>query len=194
MRQGVSSDRSGVLVHLAAGVGNVVLATPLLVALDELGFAVDVLIDADYPQTADLLRGWSVVRSVYGARERGLLRGGAHAVVVPSVPPFYWAYFAQAYAGAARLAKRPPDALFYEDEQEYYLSFARSLGYPPGRRPFYRLPVGPPRECDVTARTLVIAPGCKTGEMSAKRWPHFAELAGEFADVAVVGQREDLAR
>lgn len=194
IKQGVSNGRAEVLVHLAAGVGNVVLATPLLVALDELGLAVDVLIDADYPQTADLLRGWSVVRAVYGARERGLLRGGTHALVVPAVPPFYWPYFAGAYEGASRLAARPPDALFYEDEQEYYLSFARALGYPPERRPFYRLPVGPARDGSVTTRTLVIAPGCKTGEMSAKRWPHFAELAGEFADVAVVGQREDLAR
>ena len=54
-----------VLVHLGAGVGNVVLATPLLMALNELGFTIDVLLAADYPQTADLLRPWSVVREVF---------------------------------------------------------------------------------------------------------------------------------
>jgi ADP-heptose:LPS heptosyltransferase len=187
--------KESVLVHLASGVGNVVLATPLLVALDELGFAVDVLLDADYPQTADLLRGWSVVRAVYGARERReLLRGGAHRFLVPAVPPFYWPYLGVHYEGVARAVARPPDALFYEDEQEYYLAFARELGCEEGRRPCYRLPVGPSRAGGVTTRTLAIAPGCKTGEMSAKRWPHFPRLAEEFADVVVVGQRDDLAR
>ncbi|HEU0054671.1 MAG TPA: glycosyltransferase family 9 protein, partial [Longimicrobium sp.] len=44
----------------------------------------------------------------------------------------------------------------------------------------------------VTRSTLVLAPGCKTGEMTAKRWPHFAALAGRFADVAVVGTEDDL--
>jgi ADP-heptose:LPS heptosyltransferase len=39
---------------------------------------------------------------------------------------------------------------------------------------------------------LVLAPGCKGGEMAAKRWPHFAALAGHFADVAVVGTEDDL--
>ena len=52
------------LVHLASGIGNIVLATPMLVALDELGFEIDVCLDADYAQTVDLLRPWSVVRSV----------------------------------------------------------------------------------------------------------------------------------
>jgi ADP-heptose:LPS heptosyltransferase len=195
MEQGVSDNRAEVLVHLASGVGNIVLATPLLVALAETGFAVDVLMDADYPETADLLRGWSVVRAVYGAGHKGLLRGGSHRFVVPAVPPFYWPRFAHVYEGVAGLVARPPDSLFYEDEQEYYLGFARALGYPANLRPFYRLPVCPaPEEGGVTARTLVIAPGCKTGEMSAKRWPHFPRLAEEFADVAVVGRREDLAR
>ena len=52
------------LVHLASGIGNIVLATPLLVALAELGFTIDVDLDADYPQTADLLEPWSIIRRV----------------------------------------------------------------------------------------------------------------------------------
>ena len=49
-----------ILVHLASGIGNIVLATPLLVALAQMEFSIDVLIQADYPQTADLLRNWRV--------------------------------------------------------------------------------------------------------------------------------------
>jgi ADP-heptose:LPS heptosyltransferase len=42
--------------------------------------------------------------------------------------------------------------------------------------------------------TLVIAPGSKTGEMAAKRWPYFPELADEFDNVTVVGTVDDLRR
>ena len=53
-----------VLVHLASGVGNIVMATPLLISLDEMGFAVDVRLDADYLETVELLSDWSVVRQI----------------------------------------------------------------------------------------------------------------------------------
>ena len=46
----------------------------------------------------------------------------------------------------------------------------------------------------VGASTVVLAPGCKTGEMTAKRWPYFPELAERFDDVAVVGTGDDLRR
>ena len=178
-----------VLVHLASGVGNIVLATPLLIALNEMGFEVDVRLDADYPPTTELLESWCVVRAVSAAAPRPA-RDYGH--VAPAVPPFYWHRFAREYTGLRNRVARPPDALFYADEQAFYLGFAHALGYPRDRRPFYRLPIAPGERFGVSARTLVIAPGCKTGEMAAKRWPHFPELAERFADVAVVGTRDDL--
>ena len=183
------------LVHLASGVGNIVLATPLLVALDELGFTVDVCLDADYPQTADLLRPWSVVREVFTSREPDLRWLAQYDVVVPAIPPFYWRRFAAVYGVRSRSIARPPDRLFSEDEQAYYLEFARSLGYSRDARPAYRLPIGPREEEDrVDLGSVVIAPGCKTGQMAAKRWPYFPDLAARFADVAIVGTADDLRR
>lgn len=192
-----AAGRRGVLVHLAAGVGNVVLATPLLVALDRAGFAVDVLLDADYPPTAELLGGWSVVREVYGCgarRAAHLLGRGDYAHVVPAVPPFYWPRFWRLYPRAPRVTRRPPDALFYEDEQAYYLAFADALGARADPRPVYRLPVAASAEFGAGRGTLALAPGCKGGEMAGKRWPYFAELAARFADVVVVGTGDDLRR
>lgn len=182
-----------VLVHLASGIGNIVLSTPLLAALDQMDFVIDVLIEADYPQTADLLRHWSVVREVYGGLSRKSLRQG-YNFLIPAIPPFYWRNFVGFYRGIARQVSRPPDELFYQDEQEYYLSFARALGFPETSRPFYRLPISSSARYGVTSRTLVILPGSKTGEMTAKRWPHFSELAEAFEDVAVVGTLDDLHR
>jgi ADP-heptose:LPS heptosyltransferase len=180
--------KTPVLVHLGSGIGNIVLATPLLVALHRLGATVDVCLSADYPETADLLREWVLVRTVVQCPD--LTR---YEAVIPAVPPFYWRAFASMYHGRPRIVARPPDALFYTDEQEYYLSFARALGFA-GTRPCYTLPVGPSDRYGVRASTVVLAPGCKTGKMAAKRWARFPELAAQLDDVAVVGTREDLIR
>jgi ADP-heptose:LPS heptosyltransferase len=180
-----------ILVHVGAGIGNVVLATPLFLALDEMGFTVDVWLTSDYAQTADLLKFWSVIRSVLTAPSLDL-RSKVFAHVIPAIPPFYWSRYAANYPAAHSLVARPTDSLFYQDEQEYYLSFARRLGYPTDRRPTICLPVAASELKKNGPDTLVIAPGCKTGEMAAKRWPHYSALADQFDEVAVVGTADDL--
>ena len=175
-----------ILVHLASGVGNIVMATPLLVALDEMGLTIDARLDADYPETAALLSGWSVVRAI--VRDVDV---ADYDTVIPAIPPFYWPRFARQYRGRGHVVPRPPDRLFYSDEQAYYFAFARALGCASEPGPI-QLPVGASDRYGVTACTVVLAPGCKTGEMSAKRWPLFAELAGQLDDVAIVGTKEDL--
>ena len=178
-----------VLVHLASGIGNIVLATPLLVALNELGLTVDLCLSADYPATVELLRGWSILRNVFA--DAGALRSTAYDAILPAAPPFYWQRFRAICAGAPRrMVVRPPDALFYENEQAYYLAFARALGYPGDRHPALTLPIGP--SCRLSPSTVVLAPGCKTGEMAAKRWNGFGRLAELLPEVAVVGTADDL--
>lgn len=187
----MDSDKQTVLAHLASGIGNIVLATPLLAALNQMGFVVDLLIHADYQQTADLLRDWSAIRAIYTNSSKVKYHSD-YDLVIPAVPPFYWSRFARFYRNTSKVVRRPPDPLFYQDEQEYYLSFAHALGYPADLKPFYRLPVAPCESFEVSGRTVVIAPGCKTGEMAAKRWPYFPQLAERFEDVVVVGTKDDL--
>jgi ADP-heptose:LPS heptosyltransferase len=179
-----------VVVHLASGIGNIVLATPLLIALEEMGFATDVRLDADYPSTADLLSGWSAVRQVLTTATRMDLRQYRH--ILPAIPPFYWQRFSNLYRGISDVVERPPDRIFYQDEQSYYVAFARALGYNSPQAPLPRLPIAADNQWGVTAGTVALAPGCKTGEMAAKRWPHFAELARSLSDVAVVGTPDDI--
>ena len=187
----VTSDTGEVLAHIGAGIGNVVLATPLLVALHELRFTVDVWLSGDYEQTADLLKPWSAIRGI--STDQSLdLRSRAYQHVIPAIPPFYWSRYAYKLSSALPLVSRPSESLFYRDEQEFYLSFARRLGYPLDRKPFVSLPVAPSEHREVSMNTLVIAPGCKTGEMTAKRWPYYSALADRFDDVAVVGTSDDL--
>src|SRR5262245_57716662 len=111
----VETHPSIVLVHLASGVGNIVLATPLLIALHHMGFVVDLLIQADYPQTADLLRDWSIIREVYDYRSQNITTLSAYDVIIPAIPPFYWSRFAPLYKKTSRNIKRPPDTLFYQN-------------------------------------------------------------------------------
>jgi hypothetical protein len=184
--------RDCVQVHLGAGIGNIVLATPLLVALYESGLATDVVLAADYSETADLLRPWSAVREIFRVDEPSPCR--KYSCVIPAIPPFYWRRYAKHLTGMRNVVVRPPEALFYEDEQEFYLSFARRLGYAPNKKPSVCLPIVSSELKEASANTLIVAPGCKTGEMAAKRWPYYSELADEFLDVAVVGTADDLRR
>jgi ADP-heptose:LPS heptosyltransferase len=183
-----------VQVHLGAGIGNVVLATPLLVALQELGFSTDVVLAAiDYTETEDLLHPWSAVRATFTS-PKPFPAPQHYSWVIPAIPPFYWAGYARKFATTRNVIPRPPDALFYQDEQAYYLEFARRLGCVSERSRSCTLPIAPTHSPGMAERTLILAPGCKTGEMAAKRWPHYPELANKYADVAVVGTADDLWR
>jgi ADP-heptose:LPS heptosyltransferase len=187
------STRASVLVHLASGIGNIVLATPLLRVLDRNGFDVDVVLDADYPGIGSLFKGWSVVRNIHSAPDHHrFLHLYRH--VLAAIPPFYWKGYARRYSCAQAQLFRPPDCLFYRDEQRYYLEFARSLGCDISDPPYYFLPVTSDQNIRSSASTLVLAPGCKTGEMAAKRWPYFPELADKFRNVTVIGTSDDLIR
>jgi glycosyl transferase family 9 (putative heptosyltransferase) len=183
--------RESVQVHLGAGIGNIVLATPLLVGLHELGFLTDVVLAADYAETANLLCRWSAVREIF-LHPKPFPSAQRYSWVIPAIPPFYWGRYATNFANTRNLIGRPPDSLFYRDEQEYYWSFARSVGCASEQRPYCTLPISPPPAPDTAPRMLVLAPGCKTGEMAAKRWPYFSELADRFDYVAVVGTSDDL--
>jgi ADP-heptose:LPS heptosyltransferase len=182
-----------VLVHLASGIGNIALATPLLRALNRSGYTIDVLIDGDYADTAELLQGWSALRTVVSGG-LGHRLTAPYAKVLPAVPPFYWPRYMRLYAARANCVRRPPDGLFYEDEQGYYLEFAKALGCEIENPCYYFLPIPPDQDHGVTSATLVLAPGCKTGEMASKRWPYFPELSESFEDVVVVGTEDDLRR
>lgn len=151
------------------------------------------LVDGDYPDTADLFVGWSAVRAVYNGRARQR-PAGCYDIRIAAIPPFYWSRFAVAYRGVANCIARPPDSLFYRDERAYYLEFARALGCDVRGQPDCFLPAAPDQAHGVGVGTLVLAPGCKTGEMATKRWPHYPRLAAAFTDVVVVGTPDDLRR
>jgi ADP-heptose:LPS heptosyltransferase len=189
MRPG--SDPTRVLVHLATGIGYIMLATPLLLALRERYFRIDLLLHADYPGVDALFRGWSALNAVFDGRARER-PAWPYDILVPAIPPFAWSRFAAEYRAQANAVQRPPDDLFYQNEQQYYLAFAERLGCRPNPMLGMFLPVAPAPTPDVNPDSLILAPGCKTGVMARKRWPYYPELASLFPDVVVVGTQDDL--
>jgi ADP-heptose:LPS heptosyltransferase len=191
MSETIGQGSVSVLVHLASGVGNIVLATPMLIALSRQGFVLDLLIDGDYRGTAALFQGWSALRKLYdGAASEQPTQ--SCDVLIPAIPPFYWSRYAAQYYSIHNTVVRPPDSMFYRNEQAYYLDFARRLGCVVSPPPSYFLPASPDKVNGITSGTVVIAPGCKTGVMAAKRWPYFPTLATRFGDVVIVGVEDDL--
>lgn len=192
----MSSGPRLALVHLAAGIGDIVLGTPLVVALDEMGFDVELALHADYAETAGLFDGWSAIRLVHSlAPGDRIPPPTGYDIVVPAVPPFYWSRFAREYSGVRNAIRRPPDALFHDDQQGWYLAFAQALGYPAARRPPLLLPITAGVAGETTRTRIVLAPGCKTGSMAVKRWPHFPALAERLAglaEVTVIGTGDDM--
>ena len=184
----MNSSCDSVLVHLASGIGNIVLATPLLIVLARHGYVVHILLDADYLGVGELMEGWSVVRTIYDDRH-AKPADTDHARIVAAIPPFYWRRYARRYS--RQRPYRPPDGLFFRDEQAYYLDFARSLGCDTSSPPCYFLPLIAHTNA-VNPSTIVLAPGSKPGEMAAKRWPFFPELAEVLDDVVLVGTPDDL--
>ena len=180
-----------ILVHLASGIGNIVLSTPLLLVLARAGCDVDVLLDGDYAETGDLLRGWSGIRTLLDGRAEKNWDNG-YDFIIPAIPPFYWGAYRRRYDHNRRCVPRPRKELFYRNEQDYYLEFARTLGFQVEPAPYYFLPVPPSENHQVGCYSIVLAPGSKTGSMAAKRWPFFPELSECFDDVVVVGTGDDL--
>ncbi len=184
-----SINSRAILVHLASGIGNIVFATPLLIALNQMGFTIDLVLSADYKETATLFQNWSIIRKIYFTLPNQM---NNYAHIIPAIPPFYWHKFARYYRGNRKAISRPPDISFYQNEQDYYLSFAHKLGYPSHEKPFYCLPIAPNEDKIICSQTIIFAPGCKTGEMAKKRWPFFPQLAEKFDDVVIVGTSDDL--
>jgi ADP-heptose:LPS heptosyltransferase len=139
----------------------------------------------------ELFRGWGSIRHLTAFGNAPL--ANYHAVLA-AVPPFYWGRYAADYSGVGNAVPRPSSTAFHRDEQAWYLAFAASLGAVAevATAPFCTLPVPPDPAFGTSPTTLVLAPGCKGGEMAAKRWPHFPALAAAFPDVAVVGTADDI--
>lgn len=182
------------LVAAAAGLGDVLRATPLVRVLAGLGYEVDLLVAPDYAGVAALLEGAPEVRRLF------LAPNPARAAVVQPVEGIgdtrydvavftYWGRRLRGGVRAARTLEFDPGMWMTAGDSACVERMARGLGWTdaipapfavPSARVFY----------DVAPGTIALHPGCKA-DWPWKKWHGFPELAAEFPHVIVVGGDED---
>jgi ADP-heptose:LPS heptosyltransferase/glycosyltransferase involved in cell wall biosynthesis/SAM-dependent methyltransferase len=182
------------LVAAAAGIGDILRATPLIRALHRLGYAVDVLLAPDCAEVVDLLRGAPEIRRLFVTADV------THRHAAPPVPELLGtAYDAAAFtAWSAPLARQVKAGRQFSVARARWLTegdsasvarIAHELGWHGAMPEPFAMSSG--RNFDLAPGTVALHPGCKPG-WPWKRWHGFAELARRFAHVVVIGTEADL--
>lgn len=164
-----------VLYSAGGGIGNVVMATPAVAALADVGFEVTLHLDAEAAPAAELLTGWAALRALVTGEPP---HSRDFDVAVRSV-----------WSGAKRLHERelsaPRTDLARVHEAEANLVPARRLGYTGPMPPAHV-------ECDTSAVALepgtywALAPGCNTDPFwERKRWGGWDALAARLEGLSV---------
>lgn len=156
---------------MGQGIGNMVMATPVLRAGATMGFRTDVHLQANYPEAADLLRGLPGVGDVtklkplrrYDVVIRTLHHCGPELGLGPEVGP-------------------EDGALGAMHETDAHMSAIRKLGFT-GPTPAPKLCCAEP-SVPLPDRYLVCAPGYSRAlnpiDWARKAWPHWAEFCAAF--------------
>ena len=192
-RRTLNPHRS-ILVTAAAGIGDILRITPLIRVAYQLGFTADVLLAADYLETAQLLEGAPEVRQLFFLPSR-LCANGAERLDGFAEQHYDVATFTP---WSAQLRGRVKARRSVEADRAFWLNegysravehLAREIGWrdemPP---PFAR---ASERDFALPPGTVAIHSGCNRVS-PWKRWHGFDELARKFRSVVIVGTDEDL--
>ncbi len=184
------------LISAALGIGDILRVTPLIRVAHRLGYDVDVLLATDYPEAAKLLEGAPEVHRLFHAPSaRG--GGGRHMATPPGVVAedydmaafTAWSASLGERVRARRKLKFDRARWLAEGDSRSVERIARELGWEGDMpEPFA---MASARRFGLPPGTVAIHPGCKA-EWPWKKWHGFDELAGKFANVAIVGTDEDM--
>lgn len=183
-------DRPRATLVLAGGIGDVLRWASLVPVLDAAGYAVDLLLAADYPDCAALFAGARGVDRVLPAD-----RARAQYLPAGEAPPelavfAYWATPFAAHLPAARQLLADPRRWREHGDPACAAAIARELGW---TGPLPVPPLAPALHAggdEIEAGTLAVHAGCKSG-WPWKKWHGYGELAKHFACVLRVGTAAD---
>lgn len=178
------------LVHSGAGIGDIIIMTPVIIALAKAGHAIDWLIDTDTSyDVASLYQSWPVIRRLYTQ----------HAQVESGVYDHY--FMAAGVIRPVKLQNSDKTTILFAAYPEQmracipivdtYFAYAKIME--PNLEVYYDTYCGYSPRCfsEITKKTVVLFPGCGK-YYPMKRWDKFNELANRLSDVAVVGTQEDM--
>lgn len=184
------SGEKRVLVHLGSGLGNMLMATPMMQMLSTGGFQVDLCLQGETPGVEKLFSRWPYVQRASSKPDAfidGMYQYYIYGFEV-SGPPIEFANRAEA------IVLHPMwDWARYDlfSEIELYTNLARSI--------VPDVPLVAQTGCsssgrrfpEISNKTCILAPGGQR-HLAIRKWPGYGDLAQHFDDVAVVGVPSDL--
>jgi glycosyltransferase involved in cell wall biosynthesis/SAM-dependent methyltransferase len=191
----VARDAPAALVTAAYGIGDILRVTPLVRVLSRLGYAVDLLVAPDYPESVKLWEGAPEIRRLYCYQNfrdnRGVQPLAAMAGEVYEVATFtQWSAPFRRWVKSKRvLAFNQPEWLRVGDSA-CVERMARELGWREDELPA-PFAFASARKFALPHGTLALHPGCKP-DWPWKKWHGFDELAHLWPQVAVIGTEADL--
>jgi ADP-heptose:LPS heptosyltransferase/2-polyprenyl-3-methyl-5-hydroxy-6-metoxy-1,4-benzoquinol methylase len=181
------------LITASRGIGDILRVTPLIRVAHQLGYEVDVLLETDYPEVAQLFCGAPEIRRLFqrpSRRPRSAhndlkeLASQAHDVATFT----FWSAGLRSHVHAKRIHQFDRAKWLAEGDTRCVERIARELGWQgPLPAPFA---MASPRQFQLPPGTVAIHAGCKY-EWPWKKWHGFDELARRFASVVIVGSEED---
>lgn len=182
-REALGARPKGVaLVAAARGIGDILRTTPLIRAFARMGYAVDVLLRPDYPDTISLIEGAPEVRRVLRHPD---------ALATYDVAAFtHWAACLAVQVRAKQKFSFQRSHWLQSGDSASVERIARDAGWKGAMpEPFA---VSSSRRFDLPPDTVAIHAGCKE-TWFWKKWHGFDDLASRFESVALVGTPSDLA-
>jgi len=183
--------KKDILVHLGGGMGNMLMATPMMEMLGCGGYAVDLCVQGETPKVETIFQGWKPLRKV--SSDPSVFENTRYGYYI----------FGDEVTGRPIMFPGRDDAIFLHplwdwhvgfevySEIELYTNIARAID--PG------LPTVTQPGCshsgrvfdDISDRTCVLIPGGQK-QMAIRKWPYYGVLAENIRDIAVVGIPSDL--
>lgn len=182
---------NAVLVHLGSGMGNMLMATPMMQMLSENGYKVDLCLQGETKDVEKLFMGWPHIRSVSSSQDQFL--NEAYDVYIYGFEvkgqPIRFTNFQDA------VILHPlwdwDHGFELHSEIELYTNLARLMF--PGARVVTQTGCSTSSEVfpDITENTCVLVPGGGK-QMIIRKWGGYGELANHLDDVAMIGLPSDL--
>lgn len=190
---GIQDRNCASLITAAGGIGDILRVTPLVRVCAALGYAVDVLLSADYGETVALLEGAPEIRRLFflpspWSRDRREQLGGLREETYNVATYTVWSAPLAPRVRALRSLAFDFSEWRQNGDSACVKKTAEALGWNGLLPPPFAIPST--RRFDLPPDTIALHPGCKPN-WPWKKWHGFADLAAMLPAVAVVGTPSD---